>query len=165
MITQFKKNSYRWSPLAAILILILACISLPDAMRKQASETSTAKPSAIVARQVWAEAADPDFMGTPSADGKYVSYVDWTTGDLAVHELASGTNRNLTNEGWEKGWAQHSVFSPDSRQLAYYWWSNEKGEEGGGRVTCRRTGRLHASRRALRRGNIPPHAYRLVGGW
>ncbi len=86
------------------------------------------KPSGMVVRRVWAEATDPDFMGAPSRDGKYLSYVDWETGDLAVRNLATGTNRKLTNEGWEKGWAQHSVFSPDSKQLAYYWWNNEKGE-------------------------------------
>ncbi len=89
------------------------------------------KASGMVVRQVWAGAGDPYFMGAPSPNGKYLSYVDWTTGDLAVRDLATGTNRNLTSEGWEKGWAQHSVFSPDSKQLAYYWWNNEKGEAGG----------------------------------
>jgi len=44
MIAEFKKNSYRWSPLAVILIILLACVSLPDARRTKASETSAAKP-------------------------------------------------------------------------------------------------------------------------
>ena len=45
MITRFKKNSYRWSPLAVILIIILACVSLPDAKRTRASETLASKPA------------------------------------------------------------------------------------------------------------------------
>ncbi|MCH7557539.1 MAG: PD40 domain-containing protein [Planctomycetes bacterium] len=80
----------------------------------------------LTVRRVWAGAADPHFSGAPSPDGKYLSYVAWRTGDLAVHELASGKNRQLTNEGWDKGFAVNSVFSPDSKQVAYYWWSNEK---------------------------------------
>ena len=37
-------------------------------------------------RKVW---SDPftDILGAPSPDGKYMSFVDWTTGDLAVREL------------------------------------------------------------------------------
>jgi beta-lactamase regulating signal transducer with metallopeptidase domain len=99
MITQFKKNSYQWSPLALALVVMLACISLPDAKRTRASETSSIRPPAMVIRRVWANAGDPQFSGAPSPDGKYLSYVNWNTGDLAVYELASGTNRNLTNEG------------------------------------------------------------------
>jgi Tol biopolymer transport system component len=83
----------------------------------------------LTVRRVWAGAADPDFMGAPSPDGKYLTYVDWTTGDPAVRELATGKNRRLTNEGWDKGFALNSVFSPDSKQVAYYWWNNEEGAE------------------------------------
>ncbi len=126
MIAQFKKNSYQWSPLAVILIIILACVSLPDAKRTKASGISAAKPPGMAVRRVWANAWDPSFMGVPSADGKYLSFVNWKTGDMAVHELASGKNRQLTNEGWDKGFAGYSVFSPDGKQVAYYWWSNEK---------------------------------------
>jgi beta-lactamase regulating signal transducer with metallopeptidase domain/WD40 repeat protein len=126
MIARFKKNSYQWSPLAIILIIMLGCVSLPDAKRTKASETLAAKPSAIAVRQVWIDAADPRFTGAVSPDGKYLSYVDWETGDQAVHDLATGKNRRLTNEGWDKGFALRSVFSPDSKQLAYYWWNMKK---------------------------------------
>ncbi|MEA3225215.1 MAG: hypothetical protein U9Q07_04630 [Planctomycetota bacterium] len=43
MIAQFNNKSYRWSPLAVILIGTLACISLPDAKRTEASETAVAE--------------------------------------------------------------------------------------------------------------------------
>lgn len=38
MITKFKKNSYRWSPLPIVLIAILACISLADSKPEQSAE-------------------------------------------------------------------------------------------------------------------------------
>jgi beta-lactamase regulating signal transducer with metallopeptidase domain/Tol biopolymer transport system component len=129
MIAKFKKNSYQWSPLGIILVIILACISLPDAKYTKASGISAAKPSAMAVRQVWNDAADPQFMGAPSPDGKYLSYVDWETGDLAVHDLATGKNHRLTNKRRSKGFVYNSVFSPDSRQVAYFRWSQEKGSE------------------------------------
>ncbi len=97
MIARFKKNSYQWSPLAVILIIILGCVSLPDAKHTKVSRISAAKPSAIVVRQVWAPALDT--MGMPSPDGRYFSYVNWTKGNLAVHDLRFRENRDLTDEG------------------------------------------------------------------
>lgn len=72
----------------------------------------------VVVRQVWADAADLKFTGAASPDGKYISYVDWTSGDVAVHELATGKNRRLTNKGWPE-YPGTSVFSPDSQQVAF----------------------------------------------
>ncbi|MGB2862742.1 MAG: hypothetical protein WBC05_05385 [Sedimentisphaerales bacterium] len=128
MITQFKNNSYSWSPLAAVLIIILACISLPEAKRTRASGISAAKSPMMVVRRVWVDTADPYFMGAPSPDGKYLSYVDWESGDLAIRELATGKNRRLTNEGWEKGRHTYSIFSPDSKYVACRW----RGKDSGG---------------------------------
>lgn len=45
MITQFKHNSYRFSPLATVLIILLACICLPDAIRTKASMTLASEPA------------------------------------------------------------------------------------------------------------------------
>jgi beta-lactamase regulating signal transducer with metallopeptidase domain/Tol biopolymer transport system component len=45
MITEFRNKSYRFSPLAVILIVILACFSLPDAKRTIASETQALAPT------------------------------------------------------------------------------------------------------------------------
>ncbi|MEJ2704786.1 MAG: M56 family metallopeptidase [Sedimentisphaerales bacterium] len=128
MITQFKNNSYRWSPLAIVLIIILACISLPEAKRTQASGISDAKPSAIMVRQVWTQAGD---AYTPSPDGRYLSYINWAKQELAVHDLKTGENRNLTEEGtWNEPseYPDRSVWSPDSRQVAYCW-NKGKGNE------------------------------------
>ncbi len=76
----------------------------------------------MVVRQVWAGA---DVMGAPSPDGRYLSFVDWDTGDLALHDFKTGKNRRLTNNSspYEQGFAEWSIFSPDRKQVAYTWFN------------------------------------------
>ncbi len=70
-----------------------------------------------------------DTLGTPSPDGKYLSMVDWTTGDIAVRDLASGKNRRLTDKGT---WAESSEFalfskwSPDGKKIVFQWLNEKK---------------------------------------
>jgi hypothetical protein len=79
--------------------------------------------SAKSTRQVWAKAHDTH--GSVSPDGRYLSYVNWKKGDLAVRDLKTGENRDLTDEGTYEGepsqMAAESLWSPDSRQVAYAW--------------------------------------------
>jgi Tol biopolymer transport system component len=84
---------------------------------------ATADASAMALRRVWA-GPGVDALGAPSPDGRYLSYVDRATGDLAVRELATGTNRRLTNKGsWAESteFAEFSIISPDGAQVAYAW--------------------------------------------
>ncbi|HUU37423.1 MAG TPA: tetratricopeptide repeat protein [Candidatus Desulfaltia sp.] len=78
-------------------------------------------------RQVWTGPL-VDTCGAVSLDGRYLSFVDWETGDLAIRELATGTNRRLTDKG---SWIQSqefALFSKWSRDGKYilYQWVNEK---------------------------------------
>lgn len=69
---------------------------------------------------------DVDIYGLPSLDGRYLSYVDWTTGDLAVYEIATGKTRHLTDDAtWEdpSEFALYSITSPNSKLVAYSWWN------------------------------------------
>lgn len=82
-------------------------------------------------RQVWA-GTGVDTLGAVSLDGRYLSFVDWETGDLAIREIATGTNRRLTNKG---SWAQSPEFalfskwSPDSRRIVYQWYNKDESFE------------------------------------
>jgi Tol biopolymer transport system component len=129
MIAQFKKNSYQWSPLAVFLIILLACISLPDAEGSKKSGISWPKSEpGISLRRVWS-GPGVDVFGAPSPDGRYLSYTDWETGDLAIYELATGKKSHLTNEGsWDKPieYTECSRWSPDGKQIVYDWY-NENG--------------------------------------
>ncbi|HUF50969.1 MAG TPA: hypothetical protein VMN60_09065 [Longimicrobiales bacterium] len=74
-------------------------------------------------RLVWA-GDSADMMGSPSADGRLLSFTDWYTGDLAVRDLIAGTSRRVTNKGeWSESdeFAEFSRMSPDGRRIAYAW--------------------------------------------
>jgi len=78
-------------------------------------------------RQVWS-GPGVDIMGSVSPDGRFLSFVDWETGDLAVRDLAAGTNRRLTNKGtWEQSseMAMYSKWSRDGRRIAYLWYGKD----------------------------------------
>jgi Tol biopolymer transport system component len=50
-----------------------------------------------------------DFVGAPSPDGRYLSTVDWETGDLAIKEIPI-----------------LSIWSPEGKRLAYSWFNEEQ---------------------------------------
>ena len=60
--------------------------------------------------------------------------MNWTTGNLAIGDLKTGENRDVTDEGGWDGrfrWAEHSAWSPDGEQLAYGWYPEDYQERGG----------------------------------
>ena len=129
MIARYKTNSYQWSPLALVLIAGLAAFALPDARRTRAGAVQNVQPTTrVVLRRIWSDSyAGP--MGAPSPDGRYFSYVDWETGDLALYETSGGTRRRLTSKGtWDASEeaAYSSCWSPDSQQIVYCWQSQEQ---------------------------------------
>jgi len=88
---------------------------------------AAANGRALVVRRVWA-GRNIDVMGAASADGRYLTFVDWDTGNLAVHDLATGEIRALTNKrvySDSPEFAMDSTFSPDSKQVAYIWFNKE----------------------------------------
>ncbi len=87
------------------------------------SGKGASRSSEMVTRRVWA-GAEVDVLGSPSPDGRYLSCVDWTTGDLALRDLATGKMRHLTNKGsWTESreFALFSVISPDGKEVSYNW--------------------------------------------
>ncbi len=77
-------------------------------------------------RLVW-EGPDVEVMGAPSPDGRYISYTDWDTGNLAVYEIATQKKWSLTDKkNWEdKSWPENSRWSPDGTKIAYGWWNKD----------------------------------------
>lgn len=87
----------------------------------------TTQKAGIVTRQVWT-GPNATNLGRVSLDGRYIAFTDWSTGDLAFHDLTTGQDRRMTNKG---GWAESPeyalfpVISRDGRQVAYAWLNQE----------------------------------------
>lgn len=88
----------------------------------------SAQQAPMQARRIWADARGGG-ADSFSPDGRYITYADWDSGNLVVHDLETGTNRPLTNDGSQlpgtPGWAERSSISPDGRQVAYCWWDTK----------------------------------------
>ncbi len=97
-------------------------LAAPLATPVRAAENPNATP-----RVVW-QGPDVNTLGAPSRDGRWLSYVDVATGDLAVRDLASGENRFVTRKDPGKAageFAYFSVISPDGRTVALAWFNSE----------------------------------------
>src|SRR5437762_579051 len=82
------------------------------------SSKVASRSSEMVTRRVWA-GPDVDALGSVSPDGRYLSYADPTTGDLALRDVVTGKMRHLTNNTESSGNAFFSTISPDGKQVAY----------------------------------------------
>lgn len=95
--------------------------------RMKPASGSSPTGTGVTVRQVWA-GLNVDYFGAPSADGRFLTITDWTTGDLGIRDLVSGETRRLTNKG---SWTQSTEFamfplpSPDGRRVAYAWLNKE----------------------------------------
>jgi Tol biopolymer transport system component len=81
-------------------------------------------PKGIVIKQVWA-GSDVDNYGSVSLDGKYLSFVDWDTGDLALRNLKTRENQRITHEAtleYPQQFVESNKISPDGKQIAYRWY-------------------------------------------
>ena len=71
-----------------------------------------------------------------SSDGRYLAFVDWDTGDLAIRDLKTGKIRRLTDKGtWEESVAYtlSPIWSPDMKKVAYLWIDDNKISIGDGK--------------------------------
>jgi Tol biopolymer transport system component len=99
--------------------------------RARAGLGGSATPRRLTNSVVWSgQIVDAD--GTISPDGRYLSFVDWDSGDVAIHDFATGEDRRLTRTGnpklgpW-KTFAEETAISRDSKQVAFCWWDRDKG--------------------------------------
>jgi len=82
--------------------------------RSRLGVSGALKPTLKI-RPVWAT-PDTDNRGGPSPDGRYLSFTE--TGDVWIRDLVTGEKRHVTNG--EPGLTQSSVFSADSKRIAYW---------------------------------------------
>jgi Tol biopolymer transport system component len=74
--------------------------------------------------RVWADGST-NTLGAPSPDGRFLSFVDASTGNLAVRDTATAAIRILTKAtGGE--FAYFSSISPDSKRIAYAWFNSDR---------------------------------------
>ena len=79
-------------------------------------------------RQVWA-GRDADLTGSPSADGRFLSATDWSTGDVVIRDLTTGEMRRVTKTADVMNstiFARNAIYSPDNKQIAYAWYDPKK---------------------------------------
>lgn len=67
-----------------------------------------------------------DWCNGLSSDVRYLSHPDWNTGNIAVADLRDGSVRPVTTaggigQGRSGEFGECTIFSPDDRQIAYYW--------------------------------------------
>ena len=109
---------------ATVLMLSLLLVAdAPFSARAVAAAQQANGQSGMVARQVWT-GPEVDLTGGVSLDGRYLSYVDWETGDLVLRDFSTGGKRLLTNRPPGE-FAFYSRISPDGQKVAYVWVDRE----------------------------------------
>ncbi|MGK2962320.1 MAG: hypothetical protein ACSLFK_09275 [Gemmatimonadaceae bacterium] len=102
--------------------------ALPTEKDRAAAERLglTQLPVAPAVRRIWTGAVD--FQGHPSADGRFFSMTDWTTGDVALYDLTTHTKRAVTTRSSDDAssdFAETSVISPDGTLMAFGWYAEK----------------------------------------
>ncbi len=100
----------------------LAALALAAAVARTPEPADAGTPAP---QRVWS-GPEVTLLGGPSRDGKYLSYVDPATRNLAVRELATGRNRLLTHAPpGSHEFAYFSAISPDGTRVAYAWFNQD----------------------------------------
>ena len=84
----------------------------------------------MVQRHVWNTPPLSSFTHGISQDGRYLPYLDWTAGNLAIRDLEAEIKWLVTQNTditWKTvdGWAESAAISPDSTRIAYVWGLND----------------------------------------
>jgi Tol biopolymer transport system component len=101
-----------WKIPAFALTMLLCLVMVGNGVRPVAAQQN--RPTV---KQIF---SSDTLIGTSSSwDGRYLAFTDRSTGDLVIRDMATGTNRRLTNAQADIGPALDPTISPDGRQVAY----------------------------------------------
>lgn len=117
-----------WKYLAVAMAMLAVAAPLQPAEKAAGVRLEDAAASRPEPRRVWADRST-NTLGAPSHDGRYLSYVDPSTGNLALRELATGQSRLLTSKASpaeDEQFAYFSTISRDGGKVAFAWF-NEQG--------------------------------------
>jgi Tol biopolymer transport system component len=108
--------------LAFGVTMALCLVMVGNGLRPQRAE---AQAGGMSTHKVW----DTGTSGSVSPDGRYLSFIAWDKGDLAIHDLVTGQDRRLTHNEQPlsptSSFAWWSVISPDGTKVAYAWFNKE----------------------------------------
>ncbi len=108
-----------WRPVAMGVTTLLCLIMVGNGIRPTVASAQAGQ----IARQIPTTGFKGD-VDSVSLDGRYFAGTDDSTGDVAIHDLATGTSRHATNDGGpgsKNGYSEFQIIAPDSRVVAYNW--------------------------------------------
>ncbi len=117
--------------LTVAALTLWGCGDAPPA-NTAAPQEAPGHEDVVVRRLVWPDGspqggADPRGT-TPSPDGTLLPYIDWSTSDVAISDLSTGTSRPLTSKAPEEPYQYPgpAAVSPDGMHVAYPWWGGNQ---------------------------------------
>jgi Tol biopolymer transport system component len=84
-------------------------------------------------RVLWTLPDAVSAQGQISRDGRWLSYIDWSTNNLALHDFQSGRNVKITDTGVlgatsQQQYPGYSRLSPDGKRIVFSWFNNHRYE-------------------------------------
>lgn len=151
--------------LTLTLVALTGCTSVESVARV---ETGPVDRSDLEVRRVWSGTAPDFYVSSPSPDGRFISEVDWATGDLSVIDLETGREQHISDKGtWEELDAnvEYSVFSPDGARMAYTWLPAPAPDNPHPAANVLRTIRVDGTEDRTLLGTNPDNVYLRVEDW
>lgn len=84
-------------------------------------------------RALWTLPSAISAQGHVSRDGRWLPFIDWSTGNLALHDFRTGNSIPLTDTGVpnsipKQQYPGYSRISPDGRRIAFSWFNSQRYE-------------------------------------
>jgi len=112
-----------WRPMAFGVTMLLCLVMVGNGVRPQVVSAQQ-QP---VSRQIWAQSANVEYS-TISPDGRFIAFIRNKDSQLVLHDLATGSDLQVTYAENGPGSPVRAVFSPDGTQIVFNW-RNQRADE------------------------------------